>query len=161
MNQVALAAQTISRSTAISWKFLRKIGVPGFQSTKASEKFFLLCDELFDFLNSRQISGHGAKAPLTLARLGRLRELISEAEDVLLHLCDMEGRVMSQSRRHIGMTGLVCAAKSLLSIAEELLNDPSSGFNYLLAYRMSQDHLELFFNAVRRAGTRKYILTFV
>lgn len=41
---------------------------------------------------------------------------------------------------------------STIAIVEELMLPKVHGFNYFLTYRTSQDHLELFFCAVRQCG---------
>ncbi|XP_050399434.1 uncharacterized protein LOC130010914 [Patella vulgata] len=44
--------------------------------------------------------------------------------------------------------GLIIAIESTLTIAHQVLGNQK----YLLCYKLSQDHLELFFNAIRRGG---------
>jgi len=48
------------------------------------------------------------------------------------------------------VTGLVVAIDSLIGLAEDIFPEQ----RFLLTYKLSQDHLELFFNAVRRAGMK-------
>ena len=40
----------------------------------------------------------------------------------------------------------------MVQLSEEILSDKTTKLEYFLTYRNSQDHLELFFNAVRRCG---------
>ena len=44
--------------------------------------------------------------------------------------------------------GFISGIKSLRSMVPDLLQEQP----FILTYRFSQDHLELFFNAVRKAG---------
>lgn len=129
-------------------KLLRLAGIEEFKGSQATEEFILLVDELFDRLNCRLVSGSGTKAPLSVDNLEDLRDLITRAEDLFFTMCTADGKSVITSSRYTGIMGLVCAAKSLLNIGEELLGTEC---NMLLAYNLCQDHLELFFNAVRRS----------
>jgi hypothetical protein len=149
--KVQLAAQTLSRSTSIALKTLRKLGIPGFHDTKPTEKFLLLVDELFDRLNCQFTSGRGTKSPLTLQNLSHLKDLLQVAQREMLPMCNVHGCIISKTKRHVGINGIICAAKSLIEIGNELLNE--AYFSFILSYRMSQDNLELLFCAIRQAGT--------
>ena len=52
---------------------------------------------------------------------------------------------------------MVVNIESLVAMARDLLSEADSIFDYILTYKLSQDHLELFFNAVRRLGELIYI----
>ena len=119
--QVGLAVQTFSRSVALSVQLLRELGVDGFGDSKATEEFILLIDELFDRLNCRMVNGLGTKAPLRNANIEELKDVIKRAEDLLLPMCNVEGEQVIQTQRRVGVIGLLCSAKSLLAIGEELL----------------------------------------
>ena len=55
---------------------------------------------------------------------------------------------LSQHRRKTFIIGFVSPAKSILSIAEELIFCSDNPYKYLLTYKLSQDHLEMFFSCV-------------
>ena len=46
--------------------------------------------------------------------------------------------------------GFFVLINSVIGVSEDLLIDETQ--KYILTYKFSQDHLELFFNAVRRCG---------
>ena len=48
------------------------------------------------------------------------------------------------------ITGLVCAIDTVFGLVDKLLRP--GHMDYILMYKFSQDHLELFFNAIRRCG---------
>ena len=56
------------------------------------------------------------------------------------------------SSRKTGFIGFLVAIKSVQGIFLDWVEKESSPLNYLLTYKLSQDHLEIFFNAVRSAG---------
>lgn len=124
----------------------------GFEDSLATEEFFLMVDQLFDHLNSRQISGLGHKAPLSLRNISAYKEFVSRVEKELLGLRDLKGKLLYETRKGTGILGLICCARSLLDLGEALL--PTGDLGCLLGYKFSQDHLELFFNASR--GTCKF-----
>lgn len=45
-----------------------------------------------------------------------------------------------------------CCGRSVMGIYEDLVERPAAPCRYLLTYKLSQDHLELFFSAVRACG---------
>ena len=47
---------------------------------------------------------------------------------------------------------MVVNIESLVAMARDLLSEADSPFDHILTYKLSQDYLELFFNAVRRLG---------
>ena len=59
---------------------------------------------------------------------------------------------LSQHRRKTFIIGFVSLAKSILSIAEELTFRSGNPYKYLVTYKLSQDHLEVFFSCVRARG---------
>ena len=57
-----------------------------------------------------------------------------------------------RSKRKTGFTGFLVCCKSIEVINENLLASPKPALEYLLTYRMSQDHIELFFSKIRSMG---------
>jgi len=53
----------------------------------------------------------------------------------------------------VGFLGLYSACLAVISIYEKYVKAPNSQMKYLLTYKLNQDHLELFFCAIRaRSG---------
>ena len=59
---------------------------------------------------------------------------------------------LSQHRRKTFIIKFDSLAKSILSVAEELLFCSDDLYKDLLTYKRSQDHLEMFFSCVRARG---------
>ena len=76
---------------------------------------------------------------------------VANMENELLYLQNAHFKPIYQTRKGTAILGLICCAKSLVGLGKTLLNDDD--VPYLLGYKFSQDHLELFFNAIR--GARK------
>ncbi|KAF0719484.1 THAP domain-containing protein 9, partial [Aphis craccivora] len=50
------------------------------------------------------------------------------------------------------LIGFIVTMTSTLEIAHKLLGRSQSPLKYILTYKMSQDHLELFFGCIRSRG---------
>jgi hypothetical protein len=59
---------------------------------------------------------------------------------------------MHTTRRKTGFIGFLVAIKSTKDIFHTLVEAEDAPLKYLLTYKLSQYHLELFFGAVRSAG---------
>ena len=74
------------------------------------------------------------------------------AKSVLLSMTDMTGTKVCYGKRKIGVIGFLLNIESALGLAKELLLGHTPAQMYLLTYKLSQDHLELFFSAIRQRG---------
>ncbi len=120
-----------------------------FSDSAPTEKFLLIMDRLFDVLNSHSNSQKGYKQALSLNNIGRVSKFLFRCVSFLLSLERNDGVRLADDHRKVGIIGLVCSIQSLLYIADHHLK---SSRDTLAAYRFSQDHIELLFNAIRRAG---------
>ena len=59
---------------------------------------------------------------------------------------------MYKTKRKTGFVGFILAIESVKMLFKDLVGSIDPPMNYLLTYKFSQDHLELFFGAVRSAG---------
>ncbi|KAJ8264015.1 hypothetical protein GJAV_G00144120 [Gymnothorax javanicus] len=148
--KVNLAAQALSNSVAKSLQYLQEVGHPDFTETSATVEFLQTVDHLFDVLNSRNTVARGYKSAIRHRNWLTISTFLQSAKTYLTSLKTLEGMPLSQSKRHTAVTGLVIAITSLQQVVPRLLE--TQGF--ILTYKFSLDHLELFFNAVRRAGGR-------
>ena len=57
-----------------------------------------------------------------------------------------------KQKRKTGFIGFLVGIKSVQGMFHDLVESPNPPLRYLLTYKFSQDHLELFFGAVRAAG---------
>ena len=67
-------------------------------------------------------------------------------------LKDVTGAPMHKTKRKTGFVGFLVAIESVKLLFEELVEKDDAPMKYLLTYKFSQDHLELFFGAIRSAG---------
>jgi len=142
---VSLAAQTISSGVADAIDYLRKIGHPGFENSEATVKFIRMVDRCFDVLNSRSPFGKGFKQPIRPTNYEYVEKIVTETIDYFSSL-RINGQPLLCHRRKTFALGFITSLRSLLPLASSLFK---TGLKYFLAYKVSQDHLELFFNCIR------------
>ena len=151
--KVNLAAQTFSSSVADVMEYCCNVlKLTQFQGCEATVKFIRLFDRLFDILNSRNPCARGYKSALRVSNKKFWNPFLDEAFSYILSLKDPSGILMHATRQKTGFVGFHVAIESIKGIFEDLVEQPQAPLKYLLAYKFSQDHLELFFSAIRSAG---------
>lgn len=146
--QVNLAAQTLSNSVAVALTFLcEDLKLPQFQGCQGTVKFIKIMDSLFDVMNSRIPWLKNFKGPLRLNEEHVWRNYIVDKIKYLLELKDIKGKPLWQTPRKTPIIGFVISLTSVLGIFDDFVK--SGHLKYLLTYKLSQDHLELFFCAIR------------
>lgn len=147
--QVALAAQLLSSSVAKGLQLMIDLGIPGFHDATPTIQFLQMVDRAFDILNSRTPFAKGFKSPITIDNFEETKRFSEELEFFFQSLEDENGNTIVKTRKSAGFIGFIFCLRSLIALTSELLKIDS--VKYVLAYKFSQDHLELFFNAIRRA----------
>ena len=77
---------------------------------------------------------------------------LNKAYEYILGLKDVTGKNMYTTRRTTGFVGFLVAIKSTKELFHNLVDIVDAPLKYMLMYKFRQDHLELFFGAVRSAG---------
>lgn len=151
--KVNLAAQSLSSSVADALVFCRlELKLSAFMGCEATVDFIVLFDRLFDILNSRNPLAKGYKAPLRATNFSYVDTFLTVAEQYIMSLKDRNGVSILKSRRKTGFLGFLICIKSVRMLMTDLLMPDPAPMKYFLTYKVSQDHLELFFGAVRSAG---------
>ena len=150
-----LAVQCIaSHSVATALRWCVANSLPGFDDNKedvqATADCIDLLDKTFDILNTRSVLSKGYKRPLRTspACLMAVEEVFVPCKEMLLSLEQVNGDKIMDGVRRTGPLGLLCCLQVVRRLLSEMANR-SLNLNYLLTYKMSQDHIELFFGAVR------------
>ena len=150
---VRLAAQILSDSVATSLEFCMSEGLAGFEHCDATVKFIRMFNKLFDVLNSRNLQGHGFKSPIRPHNFDEVRNCLTECKAYIMSLKEsVTGRSILLSNRKTGFVGFCVCINSVLGLYEYLFNSVEFGFKFLCTFKLSQDHLELFFSKIRRLG---------
>ena len=146
--KVNLAAQTLSRSVADALDFCRDcLKLSEFKGSEATSKYIRMIDHLFDIMNSRSAFGKGSKSPMRESNELEWKSFFSSAEDYLRNLKTIEGQKLVQSLRKTAFVGFIVDIHSFDFLFQSLVKQ--GPLKYFLTYKCSQDHLELFFCAVR------------
>lgn len=151
--KVNLAAQAVSSSVAIAIEYCSGVlKLKQFRGSAATVKSICVFDRLFDIFNSRNPCARGFKSALRVSSKEAWGSFLSDAFEYILHLKDSNGQPMYTTRRKTGFVGFLVAIESTKGIFHDLVEQHQEPLKYLLTYKMSQDHLELFFGAVRSGG---------
>ena len=144
----------LSASVGTALQFLTANKIEGFSDTTGTQKFVFTIDRLFDTFNSRTPKASGYKQALTVATFRKVAPFLREARNILMNMTDSQGKKLCESRRHMAALGFVVNIDSLFLLVDEILLDFDNTFKqkYLLTYKLSQDHLELYFGSIRRMG---------
>ena len=76
-------------------------------------------------------------------------ETIEISVNYLVNLSDLSKISLIKHRRKTFVLGFIVAATSVRNLSLNLLSRLESPFNFILTYKMSQDHVELLFAYIR------------
>ena len=142
--KVNLAAQMFSSSVADALQYCNEgLKLPQFAGCEATVTFIRTIDGAFDVLNSRHPLGKGAKAPMKQANQEQSLNTLQDAEQYISGLKDAAGTCMHLGPRKTGYIGFIASIRSVTRLSLELVVAPDAPMEYLLTYKLSQDHLEL------------------
>ena len=148
---VRLAAQTFSESVAKVIDFLRdEVAINEFEGSEATTEFINRMNTIFDLLNSRNPYGQGTKAPVSHVNLDTWLQSCQDIANYIFSLKDEKGNYLQTGRRKTAIWGFKFSIESIQSIVQELLNHTYKPYKHVLTYKLSQDHIELLFNKIRR-----------
>lgn len=173
--KVFLATQLLSFSTAKALEFLdKKLNDPTFQNSSATSEFLLNMNNIFDMLNSKnKFCKRKGKQPITRENLN---EMEKKVEGFITYIENLEVDVLVERKRKknaenidpnsnktfvrknvlnnqhtkTGFLGLIICLRNYLSLSKDLFERKIA--DYVLSYKLSQDHLEMFFALIRRMG---------
>lgn len=148
---VALAVQTLSSSVADALEYLMKSGHSDFGEAAPTVEFIRIIDRIFDLLNSRNPYLRGFKQAIRPSNLDQQESVMNETIAYLSSL-EVDGVNILRHNRKTFALGFIVCCKSVQDISRKLFNNPACPIKYLLTYKFSQDHLELFFSCVRSKG---------
>ncbi|XP_011354654.1 DNA transposase THAP9 isoform X1 [Pteropus vampyrus] len=144
------AAQLFSESVASALECLLSLGLPPFQNCIGTIHFVRLINNLFDIFNSRNYYGKGHKGPLMPETFSKINHVLIEAKTIFVTLCDTSNNQIIQGKRKLGFLGFLLNAESLKWLYQNYVFPKVMPFPYLLTYKFSQDHLELFLKMLRQ-----------
>lgn len=150
--KVRLATQTISKSVSDAISFLREdLKIPAFQDSEGTTDFILNFNNIFDILNSRnRFAKYLYKRPLSPKTASHFLQYMESIKEYILGLT-LKNISILKSPRKTGFLGFIICIDSLIKLYKLHVTEKNN-LMYILTYKLSQDHLELFFGTVRSKG---------
>lgn len=150
--KVRLATQLLSNSVADALEFCNsELKLKAFKNCEGTVSFIKLLNDVFDILNSHSIRPPGLKKAMCPQNIGLIEVLFEGAIGYIRGLKLPSGQLVIESRRKTGFVGLIIDIKSALALYRHLVENTKI-LKYLPLYKISQDHVELFFSAIRARG---------
>ena len=146
------AAQVFSESVVRALECLLSLGLPSFQNCVGTIHFLRLINNLFDIFNSRNFYGKGFKGPLLPETFNKINHVLTEAKTIFVTLSDTSNNQILKGKRKLGFLGFLLNAESLKWLYQNYVFPKVMPFPYLLMYKFSQDHLELFLKMLRQVS---------
>lgn len=151
--KVKLAAQTFSNSVANALEFCSEsLNLIEFKGCKPTIIFCKQMNNIFDLLNTRNyLSKDQYKNPISYKNENNIIGIIHKSIKYLTCIqCETKIKVpktsmapVINSSRKTGFLGLIICLKSVKNIIYDVLR--TKQMDFLLTYKLSQDHLEMFF----------------
>lgn len=150
---VKLAAQLLSESVACSLEFCLHEKFKEFEGCEATIKFVRFFNRLFDILNSRNLKACEWKCPMNNKNHKKYVDFLKEAKTYIMSLKQPNTYTcLLESNRKTGFLGFIVCIDSLIGLYDTIVSSQQYGITFLLTYKFSKDHLELFFAKLRRLG---------
>lgn len=153
---VRTAVETLSNSTANSMEFLLKNNVEEFIDAEPTIKFIRIADKVWDVMNTQKVINGNSnifKNALNSNNKNEVLSFLKEAKEYFLSLMVEDPKTKKkfpivESTSKTGFRGIVVNIISLTEMYSELVEN-NKWMAFLPIYRLSQDHLEMFFGKVR------------
>ena len=149
---VKLAAQLLSESVGTSLRYCLDKKLSEFSGCQATIDFIVLFNTLFDIMNSRNLKSSGYKCPIQKKNVDQIKDFLVKAETYIRSIRLRDGQEIIKSNRKTGFVGFLFCIRSLQILYEIHISPVGAPLNYLLTYKLSQDHIELFFGQIRSMG---------
>jgi len=146
---VKLASQVLSSSVSCALTFCETLDSE-FTNVKSTAEFCMIMNNAFDILNCRT---KYSKPPFNLALSPSTfdKYFTNKFEKYVHSLMLSSGQKVVESLRKTGFVGIVSGLKNLLNYYTFLKNKKYD-IEYIFSYKLSQDHLEIFFSSIRSRG---------
>lgn len=149
--KVRLATQVFSNSVADALLYCKTKQIVGFNHCEATITFCRNMNNIFDFLNTRNfLSNLKYKRPLYLEHDKDIQQFINSSISYLESLKDRNHLNILKYPRKTGFNGLIVCLKSMGRLSNNVIK--IGQLSFILSYKISQDHIEMLFSAIRSRG---------
>ncbi|KAL4088958.1 hypothetical protein QTP88_024036 [Uroleucon formosanum] len=129
----------------IKFDYLEKLLI--LQESEGLHLFIRIFNTVFDILNSRNLNDYGKKKALWSQSLEDFKIFKTQFYEYVLNLKFPCGTSVLSSNRKTRFLGFMIRFESLFFLHNELI--ATSCLKFIPYYKISQDHIELFFGAIR------------
>lgn len=155
--KTSIAAQTFSNSVAAAMQYLLNSGNLEFKGCEATINFILIINNIFDILNSKSKFGTNFKKPLETETFVEYQTIFLNTTKYLKELYfinkQSQMQLLVESQLKTGYVGFICGMATFKQLFTIYIKNEKM-LDYLLGFKFSQDHLELFFSAIKGRGGR-------
>lgn len=146
-----LATQLLSKSVAESLLFCKNIlKISEFQYCDATAEFIFMMNDAFDILNSRKLKDYGYKQAICKYNIEKIKEFQLKISEYILNLKLLDNKLIVNSPRKTGFLGILVSLESVIKLYQEVSS--KGQLSFIPVYKLSQDHIELFFGSIRSHG---------
>lgn len=170
--KVKLATQLLSMSVAKAITLCDQIlKSDKFKDSSATVNFITLMNNFFDVMNSRKFHFYGFKRPIDKKNKSDIFAFLDEVKSFILQLqyqskikrivrrknrdpriiMNITKQKIVESSNKTGFVGCIICIESMKTLYNYLVEEKNF-IDYISMYRVSQDHLELFFGLIRKHG---------
>lgn len=150
--KVRLATQLLSKSVSDALIYCKeKLKLSEFDNCVATAKFINMINDAFDILNSRTMYAPGYKKALCPANIARTVDFINMCKEYIINLKFVNNNYIVKSGRKTGFLGFIICLQSAINMFDDLIIKEK--LRFLCLYKISQDHLEMFFGKMRSRGS--------
>lgn len=150
--KVRFATQLFSKSVAQELTVCKEhLRLAQFQDCSATIEFLSIFNDLFDIFNSKNMRQFNYKQPINSLNYTKIIDKLEERKTYILSLQLQDGTRVIDSARKTSFVGFLICIESLKGLYNELC-DNNNSLNYIPLYKISQDHIELFFDCIRSKG---------
>ncbi|VEN56934.1 unnamed protein product [Callosobruchus maculatus] len=150
--KVRLATQILSKSVSDALNYLcTDLKHHAFRDAEPTANFIKLFNDLFDIFNSKnRLAKYKYKRPLSQHNKAETYDYLERIRSYILNL-KIGNEPVTQCPRKTGFVGFLICIESLKYMYNEYVEEKNY-LKYILTYKLSQDHLELFFGAIHSRG---------
>jgi len=153
---VRTAIETLSNSSAESIEFLMMKGIPQFAEAEATIDFIKRFDRLWDIMNTHRIKHNASNIYKSALNPENKNEIFIFLHNMKEYILSLEVTHPKKKKRiqlvksdwKTGFRGYVIDIISLTELYRELVEE-HHWLTFFATYRISQDHLEMFFGKIR------------
>ncbi|KAF4529837.1 hypothetical protein B566_EDAN017934 [Ephemera danica] len=121
------------------------------KGSEATKEFIIAINDAFDILNSGNRFGNSFKAALQERNKNAYFDRIQNIIEILKGVKDRDNKTLIiKSKTRTGFLGMIAALQSVQNLYGRLVE--TGLLSYFCTYKISQDHIEVFFSAIRAKG---------